>query len=155
MVRIPIIRLGRGRQDQRQPKLLSYKPEFSLQALQLGVDNLRHDVHLSRKFVEQMRLHISRLIIRHADLEGVLEAQTVDAAKQLPASLRSAPMPVRAAASELKPLLSDLLVASVNRAKVLGNGRADAFGSSRDYLQPPGLGCVSEGIKKDLTRPNS
>ena len=129
MVRIPIFRLGRGRQDQRPPKLASYKPEFSFQGLQLGVDNLRHDVHLSRKFVEQMRLHIARLILRHADLEGILEAQTADSGKQnLPASLRPPVAPARAAASELKPLLSDLLVASVNRAKAAGNISIDLLG---------------------------
>ena len=129
MVRIPIIRLGRGRPDQRPPKLASYRPEFSFRGLQVGVDNLRHDVHLSRKFVEQMRLHVSRLIIRHADLEGILDAQTVDAAKQnLPGGLRPATMSSRAAASDLKPLLSDLLVGSVNRAKVSGSIAVDLLG---------------------------
>ena len=104
----------------------------------MGVDNLRHDVHLSRKFVEQMRLHVSRLIIRHADLEGILDAQTVDAAKQnLPGGLRPATMSSRAAASDLKPLLSDLLVGSVNRAKVSGSIAVDLLGRTAIQERPP------------------
>ena len=126
MVRIPIIRLGRGRQDQRPPKLASYKPEFSFHGLHLGVDNLRHDVHLSRTFVDQMRLHIARLIIRHADLEGILEVQTSEPGKRdLPESLRRYATPSRSAAADLKPLLSDLLVSAVNRAKLADNISVD------------------------------
>ena len=43
--------------------------------LQLGIDNLRHDVHLSPKFVEQTRLHVARLITRHGTVEGLLAAE--------------------------------------------------------------------------------
>jgi len=122
MPRIPILRLGRGRQEPQPPKLAGYNPEFMFQGLQLGVDNLRHDVHLSRKFVEQMRLHVARLIIRHGDMEGILEVERTEPGKHnLPASLRSPVIPPRAASSDLKPLLADLLVAAVNRAKQATN----------------------------------
>ena len=65
MPRIPIFRLGRSAEQALPPQLGSYTPKLTLESLQLGVDNLRHDVHLSPKFVEQARLQIARLIVRH------------------------------------------------------------------------------------------
>ena len=53
------------------PRLSSYTPKLTLDDLQLGVDNLRHDVHLSSRFVEQARLRIARLIVRHGDMDGL------------------------------------------------------------------------------------
>ena len=60
MPRIPIFRLGRSAEEPLPPQLGSYTPQLTLEGLQLGVDNLRHDVHLSPKFVEQARLQIAR-----------------------------------------------------------------------------------------------
>ena len=70
MPRIPIFRLGRSPEEALPPKLGTYTPKLVLEDLQLGVDNLRHDVHLSPRFVEQARLQIARLIVRHGDMEG-------------------------------------------------------------------------------------
>src|ERR1700724_4039617 len=74
MPRIPIFRLGRSAEEPLPPQLGSYTPKLTLEGLQLGVDNLRHDVHLSPRFVEQARLQIARLIMRHGDMEGLLGA---------------------------------------------------------------------------------
>src|SRR5437764_12426149 len=75
MPRIPIFRLGRSAEEALPPQLSSYIPKLVLEDLQLGVDNLRHDVHLSPRFVEQARLQIARLIVRHGDMEGLLAAE--------------------------------------------------------------------------------
>src|SRR5882724_10663426 len=74
MPRIPIFKLGRARDQILPPQLGSYTPKLTLDDLQLGVDNLRHDVHLSSRFVEQARLRIARLIVRHGDMDGLIAA---------------------------------------------------------------------------------
>src|SRR6202030_4627819 len=76
MPRIPIFKLGRSAEEIPPPNLSSYTPKLPLDDLQLGVDNLRHDVHLSPRFVEQARLRIARIIVRHGDMEGLLAAET-------------------------------------------------------------------------------
>jgi len=58
MPRIPVFKLGQTSQEMEPPQLSRYTPSLSLEGLQLGVDNLRHDVHLSPRFVEQARLHV-------------------------------------------------------------------------------------------------
>ena len=78
MPRIPIFRLGRSAEAPLPPQLSTYTPKLTLKDLQLGVDNLRHDVHLSPRFVEQARLQIARLIVRHGDMEGLLAAEGKD-----------------------------------------------------------------------------
>lgn len=74
MPRIPIFSFGHAEQEAALPRLSGYTPSLSLEGLQLGIDNLRHDVHLSPKFVAQTRSQISRLIVRHGDVEGLLAA---------------------------------------------------------------------------------
>jgi len=116
MPRIPIFRLGHRAEEIVPPRLTSYTPSLSLQGLQVGVDNLRHDVYLSPKFVEQARLHISRLLIRHGDLEGPLGAAT-------PAKTRNqfiqSKLSTKAQAepADLKSSLTELHVAALNSAK--------------------------------------
>ena len=58
MLRIPILKLGQSTEDRVPLILASYVPSLLLEGLQVGVDNLRHDVHLSPKFGQQARLHI-------------------------------------------------------------------------------------------------
>jgi hypothetical protein len=130
MPRIPIFRLGRSAEEPLPPQLSTYTPKLTLKDLQLGVDNLRHDVHLSPRFVEQARLQIARLIVRHGDMEGLLAAEGKDG----PAEnhfIGSTPVqksqPGKAGVSELKPLLADLHVAALNRGKAEENLSVDAL----------------------------
>ena len=58
------------------PNLAASTPFVSLEGISVGVDNLRHDVVLSTKFVELARLQLARLIARHGDLEGLLAAES-------------------------------------------------------------------------------
>src|SRR4249919_2542270 len=127
MPRIPIFRLGRSAEEPLPPQLGSYTPKLTLKDLQLGVDNLRHDVHLSPRFVEQARLQIARLIVRHGDMEGLLAAEN----SERPASthfIGSSPAKAnsgRPGMSELKPLLAELHVSALNRAKAAENLSVD------------------------------
>src|SRR5690242_4498558 len=129
MPRIPIFRLGHAEEEAVPPRLNGYIPALSLEGLQLGVDNLRHDVYLSPRFVAQTRSHIARLIIRHGDLEGLLAAE---APQPRPTShfIGSTPGPKRStqpSSSELKPLLAEVHTAALNLSKAEGNFGLDTL----------------------------
>ena len=132
MPRIPFFKLGPSAQEMEPPKLASYTPSLSLEGLLPGIDNLRHDVHLSAKFVEQGRLQIARLITRYGDIERLLEAEEPE---KLQGShfIGSGPVArakgrAQAELSDLKPLLAEVHVASLNRAKAAGNLSVDFLG---------------------------
>jgi hypothetical protein len=131
MPRIPIFRLGSSAEEVIPPKLGSYTPSLTIEGLQIGVDNLRHDVYLSPTFVEQMRRHLTRLIIQHGNLTGLLAAEEPEKpiAKQF---LGQPPTGKRQSKSsqpsELKPLLTSLHVAALNRAKAGKNLTIDVLG---------------------------
>jgi hypothetical protein len=129
MPRIPIFSFGQAAPEAALPRLSGYTPSLSLEGLQLGVDNLRHDVHLSPKFVVQTRTLISRLIVRHGDVEGLLAAEAPQPRQSSHfigshAGPKSNAKPV---GSELKPLLADVHSAALNRAKAEGNPSLDVL----------------------------
>ncbi len=130
MPRIPIFKLGRAPEETHPPRLSSYTPRLTLDDLQLGVDNLRHDVHLSSRFVEQARLRIARLIVRHGDMDGLLAAEAPEPkpAPNFIGSMAKVPaQPPRTAPQELKSLLADLHVSALNRAKAAENLSVDVL----------------------------
>src|SRR5580693_1793678 len=118
MPRFPIFRLGKEPEKLALPELVAAVPSIALEGLSVGVDNLRHDVALSPRFVDAARAQIMRLIVRHGELEGLLAAEAPSKA-QGPSWLRNAaagapagakPTPGRNPAdpSEWKPLLTEL-----------------------------------------------
>jgi len=119
MPRIPIFSLGHAEPEEALPRLSGYTASLSLEGLQLGVDNLRHDVHLSPKFVALTRSHISRLIVRHGDVEGLLAAETPQPrqSSHFIGSNAASKSNAKTSASELKPLLVEVHSAALNRAK--------------------------------------
>ncbi|MGA8152251.1 MAG: hypothetical protein WB952_14960 [Terriglobales bacterium] len=127
MPMIPIFRLGHQAEKLCPPRLTTFFPALSLESLQVGVDNLRHDVHLSPKFVEQTRLHLARLLARHGDVEGLIAAEVA----QRPGSHFGGWKPGQKPQPEpadLKPLLTELHVVTLNRAKAEGNQVLDLLG---------------------------
>jgi hypothetical protein len=127
MPRIPIFSFGHAEPEAELPRLTGYTPSLSLEGLQLGVDNLRHDVHLSPKFVTQTRSQISRLIVRHGDVEGLLAAEAPQP-RQSSHFIGSNAGPksnVKTVGFELKPLLAEVHSAALNRAKAEGNPSLD------------------------------
>jgi len=119
MPRIPIFRLGGAPEKTAPPNLAASTPYVSLEGLSVGVDNLRHDVVLSPRFTEVSRAYVARLIARHGDLEGLLAAEAPQAT-QGPSWMRNLAGKTarpRNNPSDWKPMLADLQVASLNRAK--------------------------------------
>ncbi len=127
MPRLPIFRLGQSKEEIQPPSLTSYAPSLSLTGLQLGIDNLRHDVHLSPKFVEQARLHVARLITRHGMVEGLVaaEAPARPTGNYFIGGNPAAKAVSKAQPSDLKRLLAELHVAALNRAKTASNPAMD------------------------------
>jgi class 3 adenylate cyclase len=118
MPRLPIFRLGGAPEKPAPPNLSASTPFVSLEGLTVGVDNLRHDVVLSPRFVELARAQIARLVARHGDLEGLLSAEAPQS--QGPSWMRNqAGKAVRPKndPSEWKSVLTELQLTSLNRAK--------------------------------------
>jgi class 3 adenylate cyclase len=119
MPRLPIFRLGKEPDKLALPEMIAAAPSIALEGLAVGVDNLRHDVALSPRFVEAARSHVMRLIVRHGELEGMLGAEAPQ--KTLgPSWIRNAAAGSSrnpAEKSDWKPLLAELHLAALNRAK--------------------------------------
>jgi hypothetical protein len=125
--RIPIFKLG-SPVELPPPRLTSYTPALNLDGLQLGIDNLRHDVWLSPAFCESARSQISSLIAKYGGVEGILTAEAGATggtyrsalAKFLPSAARKR--------TDLKPLLLDLHKSVLNLAKARGDLTIDLLG---------------------------
>jgi hypothetical protein len=126
MPRIPILRLGSCGNGAEFPKLTSYTPTLPLEGLQVGIDNLRHDVYLSPKFVESARVHIARLIAYHGEIETLLACELPGSYQR---SIFAGPVDpgarLKANPADLKSVLSQVLVAALNRAKAESNSSID------------------------------
>lgn len=118
MPRIPIFRLGGAPEKPALPNLAASTPFISLAGLAVGVDNLRHDVVLSPKFVELARAQVARQIVRHGELDRWLASDAPST--QAPSWLRNQlgkTARTKADPGEWKAALTELQVASLNRAK--------------------------------------
>src|SRR6202167_252067 len=119
MPRLPIFRLGKEPEKLAPPEMIAAVPSIALEGLAVGVENLRHDVDMSPRFVDAARAQITRLIVRHGELEGLLAAETPHR-NQAPSWMRSAAVCATrspAKKSDWKPLLTELHLAALNRAK--------------------------------------
>ncbi len=120
MPRLPIFRLGKQPEKLPPPELLGAAPSITLEGLSVGVDNLRHDVSLSPRFVDAARAQVMHLIVRYGELEGLLAAESKPQ-NMAPEWLRAAAAPktdrTTADKSDWKPLLTELHLAALNRAK--------------------------------------
>jgi hypothetical protein len=121
MPRFPIFRLGKEQEKAPLPELVAATPAIAIEGLTVGVDNLRHDVTLSPRFVDAARAQIMRLIVRYGELEGLLAAEA-PAKTQAPSWMKTAAATTRKAqagpdASDWKSLFTELHLAALNRAK--------------------------------------
>jgi class 3 adenylate cyclase len=120
MPRFPIFKLG-APVETPPPQLASYSPVLVLDGLQLGIDNIRHDVWLSPSFCEAAGSHIANLIARFGNVENVMAADAASSgsgsravfSKFLPSSSKKN--------ADLKPFLLDLHKSALNQAKTKNN----------------------------------
>jgi len=111
----------------KQLALATYLPEIRLEGLVTGVDNVRHDVYLSPKFVEIARGYLVKLIAKYGNVEDLIKADSLGAAAQTntPAWSRPKIAPAKPKPSdtgaEFKRTLADLQLASLHQAKADGN----------------------------------
>src|SRR5215470_11626515 len=105
----------------RQLELASDEPSLVLEGLVTGIDNLRHDVFLSPKFVEAARQHIFRLVARHGSVEELAAEERTNGTPARPQRNGGA----QSDAAECKRLLTELHVVALNRAKAESNVSID------------------------------
>lgn len=86
-------------------------PELLFQALVPGVDNFRHDVHLSPRFVKFAGSYIFKLFFKHST------------APQLAEQNPGPPKPQER--SEFRRLLQEVLISALNRAKAARDAEVD------------------------------
>ncbi|PYV70190.1 MAG: hypothetical protein DMG97_19900, partial [Acidobacteria bacterium] len=124
MPRIPILKLGSSAETP-PPRLSTYSPSLSLEGLQLGIDNIRHDVWLTPSFTKATGAHIGKLIAKFGNVDGVMSAESAGSPKAAK-NIFSKVVPALAAKNaDLKPLLADLLRSALGRAKSEGNPTLD------------------------------
>lgn len=115
MPRIPILKLGSSG-EVTPPQLSSYTPSLSLDSLQLGIDNVRHDVWLSPEFTKAAGTHIAKLIAKYGGIENITPAEPAPPknifSRLVPGAAKKAP--------EFKAVLADLQKSALNRAKADG-----------------------------------
>jgi class 3 adenylate cyclase len=127
MPRIPIFKRGLSEEGVGPPQLVRYTPRIVLKDIASGVDNLRHDVYLSPRFVEQMRLQFARLIARHGNVESVLTPESGAGAGVNYGTFRPPATSAtrKSEPAELKALLTQLHISGLNRAKAANNISVD------------------------------
>src|SRR5262249_21402022 len=127
MPKLPIFRFGNS-EPRSLPELQFQAPVLALNDLQLGVDNLRYDVHLSPRVTEELSRHLARYIRMFGGIESLLEMDvpnTHRASFMRPAEEAKAR---KSGPSDLKMLLVSLHQAILNLAKAGNNPSIDILG---------------------------
>ncbi|HEV2965158.1 MAG TPA: hypothetical protein VG649_25255 [Candidatus Angelobacter sp.] len=114
----------------RQLNLLSYAPFIAFENLVPGIDNIRHDVFLSPKFSELAKQYIFKLIAKHGNVEALVDDASFSSSAPIRPVARilgaSGHIPARTSdQGEFKRILTDLHIASLNRAKSENNVSLD------------------------------
>jgi hypothetical protein len=114
---------GNPSEHARQLSLTRYEPQLVLEDLVTGIDNVRHDVFLSPKFTDAVRLHIFKLIAKLGNVEELAAELSVGKAGE--ALTRVWEQPARTSkpfdTSEFKRMLTDLHLAALSQAKAQNN----------------------------------
>ena len=117
MPRIPFFRLGQAPETPGLPLLAESALSISLEGLSVGVDNLRHDVTLSPRFLDAARAQMVRLIVHHGEVEGLLAAEA-PATTSVPSWMRrQAPAGAKSEPTDWKSLLAQLHLTALKRSK--------------------------------------
>ena len=133
MPRFPFFERVNVAEHVKQLALATYTPQIRLEGLVTGVDNVRHDVYLSPKFVEIARGYFVKLIARYGNVEDLIRTEPLSAGSQLGGNAWSRPKaePGKPKAAdtgaEFKRALADLQLASLQQAKAQGNVGTDVL----------------------------
>ena len=128
MPKLPIFRFGTSEPASR-PELQFQSPVMNLADLQLGVDNLRYDVHLSPRVTDELGAHLARYIRLFGGVEALFDMETPTTGR--PSFQRGpveSPKARKTGASDLKSLLVSIHQAILNHAKTAGNPSIDVLG---------------------------
>ena len=127
MPKVPIFRL-RSSVPLNRPDLRYHRPTLAFSDLQLGVDNLRFDVFLSRRVTADLSFHLARYLCRFGEVEGLLEMEVPSAHPsklQHPMATENAR---KAGPADLKTTLISIHQAILTRAKAEANPSIDLLG---------------------------
>ncbi|MFI5113576.1 MAG: hypothetical protein ACHP7J_00425 [Terriglobales bacterium] len=128
MPKLPIFRF-RSSEPLKCPELRFEACAIPLEGLQRGVDNLRYDVYLSPRVVEDLRAHLARYIRRFGEVDGLLELDLPAAQSNIPRYVGGVASKMRKTGpADLKGLLVSLHLAILNRAKAEENPALDMLG---------------------------
>ena len=128
MPKLPIFRL-RNSEPPTRPDLQSHKITLAFSGLQLGVDNLRYDVFLSRRITTDLSFHLARYICRFGEVESLLEMDVPAAAEsKFIRAAENATQLRKPGPADVKTLLVSIHLAILNRAKAEGNPSVDVLG---------------------------
>ncbi len=109
-----------------QLELAGFTPTLALQGLTPGVDNVRYDVYLSPRFCDVARVHVARLIAKHGRVEDLVgEPRTATAFRPPPAARPTEEHRPQFEPGDFKRVLTEVHLASLNRAKTEGNVSLD------------------------------
>ena len=113
----------------RELTLNSYEPALAIEGLVTGIDNVRHDVFLSPRFVEASRLHLAKLVARHGSVEDLAaeEPRTARLGAGTPARIRErqAQGAKPFEFNDFKRIFVDLHVAALTQVKSQGGVALD------------------------------
>ncbi len=101
--------------------LSGYQPAIQLRDLAIGVDNLRHDVFLSSKYVEMVRNHASLLVNFHGAIQDLLAPGDSKPFRRAAQPGLSNPQRPSDIAGEFKRKTAELQIAGLNLARQQGN----------------------------------
>jgi hypothetical protein len=128
MPKLPIFRL-RNSEPPSRPDLQYSGPTLAFSDLQLGVDNLRHDVFLSPRITADLSFHLARYICRFGEVETLFEMDVPSAIQHKFVTAAQGTTKLRKPGpADLKTLLVSIHLAILNRAKAEGNPSVDILG---------------------------
>ena len=128
MPKLPVFRLRNSEQLSR-PDLQYYGLTLTFSDLQLGVDNLRYDVFLSRRITADLGFHLARYISRFGEVESLFEMDVPSAGQnKFIRAAEGTTKLCKAGPADLKTLLISIHLAILNRAKAEGNPSVDVLG---------------------------
>ena len=115
-------------------KLVQYVPALTLERLNPGVDNVRHDVFLSKRFCDKAGSHIRHMHAKYGQVEDLatktVSGETSVSFRPAPVIPRLGPQGQQQAAppkveGDFKTLFADLLTNALNRARSESNINID------------------------------